>query len=198
MCGTRKQRQGVTLIHPSKLRGFRGRIPRKPGDGTRINERIRVPEVRLIDDEGNQVGIVNTDEARALADEKGLDLVEVAPQAKPPVCKIMDHGKYLFEEKKKANEAKKKQKTIVIKEVQFRPRIDDHDFEFKKKHVIRFLESEAKVKAIVRFRGREMAHRELGKAVLDRLLEDIKEVGEPEGIPSMQGNRLILLIVPSK
>lgn len=169
-----------------------------PNSGTRINERIRVPEVRLIDEEGEQVGVVDTDKARAMAVEQGLDLVEVAPNAKPPVCKIMDHGKYLFEEKKKAGEAKKRQKTIVVKEVQFRPRIDEHDFEFKKKHVVRFLESGAKVKAIIRFRGREMAHKDLGKAVLDRLLEEVKELGESEGVPNMQGNRMIQLINPFK
>lgn len=132
-----------------------------------------------------------------MAREKELDLVEIAPQAKPPVCKIMDHGKYLFQQKKKQSEAKKKQKTIMVKEVQFRPRIDEHDFDFKKNHVIRFLESGAKVKAIVRFRGREMAHQELGRAVLERLLAEIDELGQPEGIPSLQGNRMIMIISPT-
>lgn len=169
-----------------------------PNHGTRINERIRVPEVRLIDEEGTQIGVVPTEEAREMALDRGLDLVEVAANAKPPVCKIMDHGKFLFEEKKKAAEAKKKQKTITVKEVQFRPRIDEHDFEFKKNHVVRFLESGAKVKAIIRFRGREMAHKDLGRAVLDRLLEEIKELGEPEGSPNMQGNRMIQIINPAK
>lgn len=133
-----------------------------------------------------------------MAREKDLDLVEIAPQAKPPVCKIMDHGKYLFQQKKKQAEAKKKQKTILVKEVQFRPRIDEHDFDFKKNHVKRFLESGAKVKAIVRFRGREMAHQELGKAVLDRLIEEIKDLGSPEGFPSLQGNRMIMIINPTQ
>jgi len=131
-----------------------------------------------------------------MAIEKNLDLVEVAPQAKPPVCKIMDYGKYRFQLKKKQAEAKKKQKTISVKEVQFRPRIDDHDFDFKKNHVARFLKDGAKVKAIVRFRGREMAHQELGRAILDRLVEDIKEFGAPEGNPSLQGNRMIMIISP--
>lgn len=132
-----------------------------------------------------------------MAEEKGLDLVEVAPQAKPPVCKIMDYGKYLFQQKKKASEAKKKQKVILVKEVQFRPRIDDHDYNFKKNHVLRFLEDGAKVKAIVRFRGREMAHQELGRAILDRLLADIEGKGAADGYPSMQGNRLSIVISPS-
>jgi len=141
---------------------------------------------------------VPTQQALDMAREKDLDLVEIAPQAKPPVCKIMDHGKYLFQQKKKQAEAKKKQKTILVKEVQFRPRIDEHDFDFKKNHVKRFLESGAKVKAIVRFRGREMAHQELGKAVLDRLIEEIKDLGSPEGFPSLQGNRMIMIINPTQ
>ena len=145
--------------------------------------------MRLIDDEGTQVGVVPTDQAREMATERDLDLVEISPAARPPVCKIMDYGKYRFQQKKKQSEAKKKQKTVSVKEVQFRPRIDDHDFDFKRKHVIRFLESGAKVKAIIRFRGREMAHQQLGRKVLERLVEDIKELGKPEGFPNMQGNR---------
>lgn len=157
-----------------------------------------MPEVRLIDDEGNQVGVVPIQQAQDMAREKNLDLVEIAPAAAPPVCKIMDYGKYLFQQKKKQAEAKKKQKVIVVKEVQFRPRIDDHDFEFKKNHVIRFLEHGDKVKAIIRFRGREMTHLELGRAVLTRLLEDIKEVGAAEGGTDMQGNRMTIVIGPNK
>jgi translation initiation factor IF-3 len=171
--------------------------PPKRDDDTRINEQIRVPEVRLIDDEGQQVGIVPIAQAQAMAEQKGLDLVEVAPQAKPPVCKIMDYGKYQFQQKKKAGEAKKKQKVILVKEVQFRPRIDDHDYNFKKNHVLRFLDDGAKVKAIVRFRGREMAHMELGRAILDRLLADIEGKGAAEAVPSLQGNRMSIVIAPS-
>lgn len=132
-----------------------------------------------------------------MAKEKDLDLVEIAPTATPPVCKIMNYGKFLFQKKKKEGEAKKKQKVILVKEVQFRPRIDEHDFEFKKNHVLRFLEDGAKVKAIVRFRGREMAHQELGRAVIDRLLVEIKEVGASEGHPETQGNRMIVIIGPT-
>ncbi len=133
-----------------------------------------------------------------MAREKDLDLVEISPTANPPVCKIMNYGKYVFQQKKKQTEAKKKQKVIVVKEVQFRPRIDEHDFDFKKNHVIRFLEHGDKVKAIIRFRGREMTHMELGRAVLDRLLADIKEVGAAEsGIPEVQGNRMTMIISPN-
>ncbi|HVR44270.1 MAG TPA: translation initiation factor IF-3 [Thermoanaerobaculia bacterium] len=174
------------------------RPPRLPEAENRINELIRVPEVRLIDDEGNQIGIVPIEKAREMAREKELDLVEIAPQAKPPVCKIMDYGKYLFQQKKKQGEAKKKQKVILVKEVQFRPRIDEHDFNFKKNNVLRFLDDGAKVKAIVRFRGREMAHQELGKAVLERLITEVKEKGAPETNFDLQGNRMIIILAPSK
>jgi translation initiation factor IF-3 len=159
---------------------------------------IRATEVRLIDDEGNQVGIIPIAEAQEMARTKDLDLVEIAPGATPPVCKIMDYGKFLFQQKKKANEAKKKQKVIVVKEVQFRPRIDEHDFEFKKNNAIRFLEHGDKVKAIIRFRGREMAHMELGRAVLDRLIADVKEHGTPDSNPEVQGNRMMIVLSPLK
>ena len=174
------------------------RPPRLPEAENRINELIRVPEVRLIDDEGNQVGVVPIEQARTMAREKELDLVEIAPGAKPPVCKIMDYGKYLFQQKKKQSEAKKKQKVIVVKEVQFRPRIDEHDFNFKKNNVMRFLEDGDKVKAIVRFRGREMAHQELGRAVLERLITEVKEIGAPETNFDLQGNRMIIVLAPAK
>src|SRR5438045_9418823 len=122
-----------------------------------------------------------------MAREKDLDLVEISATATPPVCKIMDYGKFIFQQKKKQSEAKKKQKVIVVKEVQFRPRIDEHDFDFKKNHVVRFLQHGDKVKASIRFRGREMTHMELGKAVLDRLLTEIKEYGAAETTPDVQG-----------
>jgi translation initiation factor IF-3 len=137
-------------------------------------------------------------QAQEMAKTKDLDLVEIAPNATPPVCKIMDYGKFLFQQKKKANEAKKKQKVIVVKEVQFRPRIDDHDFDFKKNNAIRFLEHGDKVKAIIRFRGREMAHMELGRAVLDRLVADVKDYGAPDSHPDVQGNRMTIVISPNK
>jgi translation initiation factor IF-3 len=160
---------------------------------------IRAAEVRLIDSEGKQVGIVPLQQAQEMAREKDLDLVEISPTANPPVCKIMDYGKFIFQQKKKQSEAKKKQKVIVVKEVQFRPRIDEHDFDFKKNHVIRFLQHGDKVKASVRFRGREMTHMELGKAVIDRLLIEIKEFGAAESPnPDVQGNRMTIVIAPNK
>ena len=134
-----------------------------------------------------------------MARDKDLDLVEISPTANPPVCKIMDYGKYQFQQKKKQGEAKKKQKVIVVKEVQFRPRIDEHDYDFKKNNIVRFLQHGDKVKATVRFRGREMSHMELGRAVLDRLLTDIKEFGAGENPnPDVQGNRMTLVIAPNK
>jgi translation initiation factor IF-3 len=160
---------------------------------------IRVPEVRLIDSEGKQVGIVPIAKAQEMAREKDLDLVEISATASPPVCKIMDYGKFIFQQKKKQSEAKKKQKVIVVKEVQFRPRIDDHDFDFKKNNIVRFLQHGDKVKASVRFRGREMTHMELGRAVIDRLLSEIKEVGAAESpSPDVQGNRMTIVIAPNK
>ena len=160
---------------------------------------IRAAEVRLIDAEGKQVGVVPLQQAQELAREKDLDLVEISPTANPPVCKIMDYGKYVFQQKKKQSEAKKKQKIIVVKEIQFRPRIDEHDFEFKKNNIIRFLQHGDKVKASIRFRGREMSHMELGRAVLDRLLVDIKDYGVPETTnPDVQGNRMTIVIAPNK
>jgi len=153
----------------------------------------------LIDHEGKQVGVVPLQQAQELAREKDLDLVEISPTANPPVCKVMDYGKYIFQQKKKQTEAKKKQKVIVVKEVQFRPRIDEHDFDFKKNNIIRFLQHGDKVKASIRFRGREMSHMELGRAVLDRLLTEIKEFGAAESAhPDVQGNRMNIVIAPNK
>ena len=145
------------------------------------------------------MGIVPLQQAQDMAREKDIDLVEISPTATPPVCKIMDYGKYQFQQKKKQGEAKKKQKVIVVKEVQFRPRIDEHDFEFKKNNVIRFLQHGDKVKAAIRFRGREMTHMELGRAVLDRLLADVKDHGAAENAaPDVQGNRMTIVIAPVK
>ena len=160
---------------------------------------IRSAEVRLIDQDGKQVGVVPIQQAQDLAREKDLDLVEISPTANPPVCKIMDYGKYVFQQKKKQSEAKKKQKVIVVKEVQFRPRIDEHDFDFKKNNIVRFLQHGDKVKASIRFRGREMSHMELGRAVLDRLLEESSEFGEAESkVPDVQGNWMNIVIAPNK
>ena len=158
-----------------------------------------IPEVRLIGFDGAQIGVVPLQQAQEMAREKDLDLVEISPTANPPVCKVMDYGKYVFQQKKKQTEAKKKQKVIVVKEVQFRPRIDEHDYDFKKNNIVRFLQHGDKVKVSIRFRGREMSHMELGRAVLDRLLIDIKEIGASENAhPDVQGNRMTMVIAPVK
>ena len=155
--------------------------------------------MRVIDQDGNQLGIMPPFEALKTAREKNLDLVEISPTAQPPVCRIMDYGKFLYEQEKKERAAKKHQKTTTLKEVKFRINVDEHDYEFKKNHVLRFLQHGDKVKASVRFRGREMTHMELGKAVLDRLLAEIREVGAAESPnPDVQGNRMTIVIAPNK
>jgi translation initiation factor IF-3 len=152
----------------------------------------------VIDDEGKQLGIMPPYEALRIARERALDLVEISPQAQPPVCKIMDYGKYIYELSKKAHEAKKKQKQIQLKEVKFRPQTDEHDYEFKKNHVIDFLKEGDKVKASVRFRGREMSHKEIGRRLLDRLVTDVSEVGMIEFFPKFEGPNLFMILTPKK
>ena len=153
--------------------------------------------MRLIDANGAQLGIILIDEALRLAREQGFDLVEVAPTARPPVCRIMDFGKFLYQQKKKAQESRKKQKTFQVKEVKFRPNIDDHDYDFKMRNVRRFLEDGDKVKATVQFRGREMARTDLGYTLLDRVTKDVGERGVIEATPEMAGNRMHLIIGPA-
>lgn len=162
----------------------------------RINERIRVPEVRLVGPGGEQVGIVRTDDARKLAYEADLDLVEVAPKAKPPVAKIMDYGKYKYEQAQKAREARKNQQQTVVKEQKFRPKIDDHDYETKKSNVVRFLEKGSKVKVTIMFRGREQSRPELGFRLLERLAEDVQEVGVVESRPKQDGRNMTMVLGP--
>jgi translation initiation factor IF-3 len=157
-----------------------------------------VPEVRVIGDDGEQLGIMNTREAVRLAREKGLDLVEVAATADPPVCRIIDFGKFQYEAKKKANEAKKKQVIITVKEVKFRPGTDDHDYRFKMKHAHDWLSEGDKVKATIFFRGREITHRELGAQLLERLEKDLTDVGEVESRPRMEGNQMFFIFTPKK
>lgn len=164
----------------------------------RINDRIRVPEVRVIADDGEQLGIMNTRDAVRTARERGLDLVEVAPTAVPPVCRIIDFGKFQYEAKKKTNEAKKKQVTVSVKEVKFRPGTDDHDYDFKMKNARRWLDGGDKVKATIFFRGREITHRELGAALLQRLEKDLAEVGEVEARPRMEGNQMYFIFSPKR
>jgi translation initiation factor IF-3 len=163
-----------------------------------MNRQIRAREVRLIDDEGEQHGVVETREALRLAEERGLDLVEVAPNAVPPVCRIMDFGKYLYQEKKKQQEAKKKQKVFTVKEVKFRPMIDPHDYDVKLKRLMRFLGDGDKVKATVQFRGREMARMDLGYSLLKRLEADAKEFGMVESSPERAGNRVHQIFAPPR
>jgi len=161
-----------------------------------VNDKIRVPEIRLIDHEGENRGVVDPRDAIRMAEEVGLDLVEISPNAAPPVCKIMDFGKFKYEQQKKANEAKKKQRVIEIKEVKFRPNIDIHDYEVKMRNVTRFLEDGDKVKVTLRFRGREMAHQELGREVLERIAADTVELGKVESMPKMEGRQMIMVIGP--
>ncbi len=181
--------------------GFRGRGQRpdnRRAPATRINDRIRVPEVRVVDEDGGQLGVMETRDAVRLARERGLDLVEVAPNAAPPVCRVIDFGKYQYEAKKKANEAKKKQVIITVKEVKFRPGTDEHDYDFKMKHARDWLQDGDKVKATIFFRGREITHRELGTQMLQRLEKDLLDVGEVEARPRMEGNQMFLIFAPKK
>jgi translation initiation factor IF-3 len=164
----------------------------------RINERIRVPEVRVIGEEGEQLGVMDVRDAIRAARDKGLDLVEVAPNADPPVCRIIDFGKYQYEAKKKANEAKKKQVTITVKEVKFRPATDDHDYDYRMKHAREWLQDGDKVKATIWFRGREMTHRELGARILEKLEQDLADVGEVEARPRMEGNQMFIILGPKR
>lgn len=161
---------------------------------TRINFQIKVKEVRVISSEGEQLGILDTREAIRKADELGLDLVEVAPMAKPPVCRIMDFGKYKYELAKKAQESKKHQSVILVKEIKLRPRTDEHDIQFKTNNIKRFLDDGHKVKVTVMFRGREMAHTTYGRAVLDRIVQDLQNEAVIESPPRMEGRNMTMLL----
>jgi len=180
-----------------------GPIARRPHNappvrdtGPRVNDRIRATEIRLIGAEGENIGVVTPARAMALAEEAGLDLVEISPNATPPVCKIMDFGKFKYETQKREAEARKKQKTIEVKEVKFRPNTDTHDYDVKMRNVVRFLEGGDKVKVTLRFRGREMAHQNLGRELLERVAEDIKELGKVENMPKMEGRQMVMMIGP--
>ena len=163
-----------------------------------MNERIRAREVRVIGDEGEQIGVMPPFEALKLARERNLDLVEISPTAQPPVCRIMDYGKFLYQNEKREREAKKKQKVITVKEVKFRINVDDHDYETKKNHVLRFLEEGDKVKATIFFRGREMTRQSLGRQILERLIKDVGTKGLVEFRPRQEGNTLHLILAPLK
>ncbi|MEQ3626805.1 MAG: translation initiation factor IF-3 [Celeribacter sp.] len=165
--------------------------------GPRVNERIRASEIRLIGHEGQNVGVVTPERAMELAQQVGLDLVEISPNAAPPVCKIMDFGKFKYEQQKRESEARKKQKIIEVKEVKFRPNTDHHDYDVKMRNVVRFLENGDKVKVTLRFRGREMAHQNLGRDLLERVAADVKELGKVENMPKMEGRQMVMMIGPA-
>jgi len=188
----------------SSFPGFRLRsLTTRPHGGPistelRINDRIRVPEVRLVGPNGETVGIVPTDQALKLAQEADLDLVEVAPTARPPVCKLMDYGKFKYENAQKAREARRNQTNVIIKEMKLRPKIDAHDYETKKGHVVRFLKAGDKVKITIMFRGREQHRPELGFRLLQRLAEDVTELGFVESAPKQDGRNMIMVLGPHK
>ena len=188
-----------------RRRGRDGRgLPTPTGTGghisteLRINDRIRVPEVRLVGPNGETVGIVPTDQALRLAQDSDLDLVEVAPMARPPVCKLMDYGKFKYENAQKAREARRNQTNVVIKEMKLRPKIDQHDYETKKGHVVRFLRAGDKVKITIMFRGREQHRPELGFRLLQRLAEDVAELGSVESAPKQDGRNMVMVLTPLK
>ncbi len=176
------------------------RFDRRPPerDTTRINERIRVPEVRLIDDQGTQIGVLKTADALAFAQERDLDLVEVAPEARPPVCRVLDYSKYKYEQAQKVKQARKHQQQITVREIKFRPKIAEHDYDTKKHHVERFLKHKDKVKVTIMFRGREVTHPERGTAILDRLAEELADLGVVEQRPMQEGRNMTMMMAPSK
>jgi translation initiation factor IF-3 len=165
-------------------------------DGPRINTQITVPTVRLVKEDGTMVGVTPIREALALAADAGLDLVEISPNAVPPVCKILDFGKYKYEIQKKQNEARKKQKVIDVKEIKLRPGIDAHDYDVKMRAVTRFLEEGDKVKVTMRFRGREMVHQELGAQVLERVRTQFDEAAKVEQMPRLEGRQMVMVLAP--
>ena len=176
------------------------RFDRRPPerDQTRINERIRVPQVRLIGDDGNQVGVVPTEQALRYAQERDLDLVEVAADARPPVVRVLDYSKYKYEQEQKAKAARRHQKQVTVREIKLRPKIADNDYETKKGHVVRFLKHADRVKITIMFRGRETTHPERGEALLMRLAEDVGELGTIEQRPNLDGRNMTMVLAPAK
>jgi translation initiation factor IF-3 len=177
-------------------RRFDRRLPER--DTTRTNDRIRVPEVRLIDETGQQVGVMKTDEALRYAQQRDLDLVEVAPEARPPVCRVLDYSKYKYEQAQKQKAARKHQQQINVREIKFRPKIAEHDYATKKGHVERFLRHKDKVKVTIMFRGREVTHPERGVMILDRLAEDLEDLAIVEQRPIQDGRNMTMMLGPSK
>jgi translation initiation factor IF-3 len=176
------------------------RFDRRPPerDTTRINERIRVPEVRLIDEKGEQVGVVKVDDALKYAREHDLDLVEIAPEARPPVCRVLDYSKYKYEQEQKKKAARKHQQQVTVREMKLRPKIATHDYETKKGHIRRFLKQGQKVKVTIMFRGREMAHPERGEALLRKVADELAEFGTIEQRPNQEGRNMIMIMAPVK
>jgi len=174
---------------------FRDREPRRDR-GPRINERIGVREVRVVGEDGEQLGVLPTRDALLRARELGFDLVEVAPKSRPPVCRIMDYGKYKYELSKKAKQARKRQHQVVVKEIKLRPKIETHDYDFKKKHIIEFLEHGDKVKVTLMFRGREMAHTDLGRKLLVQLASELVALAKVEAAPKQEGRNMTMLLTP--
>ncbi|MEO3427596.1 translation initiation factor IF-3 [Pelagibius sp. CAU 1746] len=165
-------------------------------DGPRVNDMITSPQVRLVDQDGEQVGVVTIADALRRAEDAGLDLMEVSPNADPPVCKILDYGRFRYEAQKKKNEARKKQKVIEVKEIKMRPNIDTHDYEVKMRAIHRFIDEGDKVKVTMRFRGREMVHQDLGKQVLDRVREEMEEKAKVEQFPKIEGRQMTMVMAP--
>ncbi|MBI2240947.1 MAG: translation initiation factor IF-3 [Magnetospirillum gryphiswaldense] len=165
-------------------------------DGPRVNREIDVRNIRLVGAEGEMIGVVSLREGLIMAEEAGLDLVEVSPNADPPVCKILDYGKFKYEAQKKKAEAKKKQKVIEVKEIKLRPNIDDNDYGVKMRSMRKFLEEGDKVKVTLRFRGRELAHQDLGMKVLERVRDDLEDLGKIEQIPKMEGRQMVMVVAP--
>ena len=208
-CGCRN---GARFLYPAKgdteldcdrdwahLLRPRRRFDQRPQEPTtRINDAIRVPQVRLIGADGEQIGIKSTDEALKYAWDKNLDLVEVAPDAKPPVCRVMDYSKYRYEQEQRAKQARKHQLQIQVKEIKLRPKIGIHDYETKKGHVVRFLGQRAKVKVTIMFRGRETLHPDRGRDLLMRLAEDVKELGSIEQQPLLDGRNMVMVLAPNR
>ena len=170
-------------------------MPRRD-KGPRINSAITVTEVRLVDEEGEMQGVVELAKAQEMADNVGLDLVEMSPNAEPPVCKIMDYGKYKYEQQKKANEARKKQKTVEVKEVKMSPRIEKNDYDVKMRNAVRFLNDGNKVKVTMRFRGREMAHQDIGRDIFTKIREELEELSNVELHPKFEGRQMIMVLAP--
>ena len=176
------------------------RFDRRPPerDPTRINERIRVPEVRLIGDDGSQIGVIKTEEALRIARDRDLDLVEVAPEARPPVCRVLDYSKYKYEQEQKQKQARKHQQQITVREIKFRPKIAQHDYDTKKGHVERFLRHQDKVKVTIMFRGREVTHPERGEMILTRLADELAELAVVEQRPIQDGRNMTMMLAPAK